>query len=383
MKYLAILRKSTLEQIRQFWILLLTVTMAAIFVGIFYMIYRSEKLHLSVQIVNNDSQTLPGAISYATLLEEYLTGIHDDTIPIKFSGSIDRTAAEALIRNKKKNALLILPSGFSDSVNARLHGAEVQVPFELSGDLTETNYMIAAIWAHSYVSMFINGATGTREPYRFTETPMGMSANMDDFSMAIPGLLVLATVMLMFSGAIAFVAEPENKTMLRLKLTKVSPFAFLAGVTTVQVVVGLLSILLTLLVAFLFNFTFSGSFLLFLLVCVLTSLSVIAFSLILAGATKSVNEVLVVGNFPLFLFMFFSGTMFPIHGKTLFTMGTYDFTIPGLMSTYHGVEALKKVTIFQSGFMDIWPELVSLTGLTVVYFLIGYWIYRKRHMEIF
>jgi ABC-type multidrug transport system permease subunit len=81
--------------------------------------------------------------------------------------------------------------------------------------------------------------------------------------------------------------------------------------------------------------------------------------------------------------MFFSGTVFPMHGATLFAIGNYDFTIPGLMSTYHGVEALKQVLIFQAGIGEIWPHLVCLTGLTVVYFLIGYWVYRRRHMVVF
>jgi ABC-2 type transport system permease protein len=171
--------------------------------------------------------------------------------------------------------------------------------------------------------------------------------------------------------------------MLRLKLSKVSPLTFLSGTTVIQVLVGLVSILLTLGTANLFGFSFSGSFWLFLIISVLTCLSVIGFSLILAGLTKSVNEVLVVGNFPLFLFMFFSGTVFPIQGATLFTLGSYNFTIPGLMSTYHATDALKQVLVYQADFVDVWPQLVSLTGLTVIYFLVGYWIYRRKHMVVF
>jgi ABC-2 type transport system permease protein len=243
--------------------------------------------------------------------------------------------------------------------------------------------MISAILGITYVSGFINASTGALEPYHFVETPAGQSSKLNDFAIAIPGLLVLATIMLMFSGAIAFVVEPEKKTMLRLKLSRVTPFTFIAGITIIQVLVGLVSILLTLATAYLFKFDFSGSFWLFLLVCVLTCLSVIGFSLILAGLTKSVNEVLVVGNFPLFLFMFFSGTVFPIQGATLFTLGGYPFTIPGLMSTYHGTEALKQVLIYEAGISEIWPQLVALTGLTVIYFLVGYWIYRRRHMVVF
>jgi ABC-2 type transport system permease protein len=206
---------------------------------------------------------------------------------------------------------------------------------------------------------------------------------LNDFTIAVPGLLILATIMLMFSGAIAFVMEPEKKTMLRLKLSRLKPITFLTGVTIIQVLVGLVSILLTLGVAWLFEFDFSGSFWLFLLVSLLTCISVIGFSLRLAGFTRTTNEILIVGNFPLLLFMFFSGTVFPMHGATLFTLGGYDFTVPGLMSTYHGVEALKQVLVYQAGFTDIWPQLVCLTGLSAVYFGLGYLVYRRRHMVVF
>jgi len=384
MKLLAVIRKSFTEQIRQFWILVLTISMAPFFVGVYYLIYKSTTWNLQVSVVNLDrhSGVAPTA-DYGEKLLKYLNSVKNDTMPVTFREVSDRTIAEEQIRNKKSHAMIIIPAGFSDSIRLKQSGGKVRVPFELSGNLTEMSYMISSILGITYVSGFINAVTGAQEPYHFYETPAGKSSMLSDFAIAIPGLLVLATIMLMFSGAIAFVVEPEKRTMLRLKLSRVSPLTFITGITIIQVLVGLVSILLTLGTAYLFDFDFSGSFWLFLLVCILTCLSVIGFSLILAGITKSVNEVLVVGNFPLFLFMFFSGSMFPIHGATLFAFGGYDFTIPGLMSTYHGIEALKQVLIFQAGIGEIWPQLVSLTGLTVVYFLIGYWIYRRRHMVVF
>jgi ABC-2 type transport system permease protein len=384
MKLLALLRKSFTEQVRQFWILLLTISMAPFFVGVFYLIYSSSSLHLKVSVVDLDPSFIGNRESnYADQLVKYLESVTNDTLPVTFTSVVGKEAGIEQIRNKQANALIILPSGFSDSVKMKQSGYPVRVPFEITGNLTETNYMIAAVMGITYVSNYITQVTGTQEPYRFIETPVGQSARLNDFTLAIPGLLVLATIMLMFSGAIAFVAEPEKKTMLRLKLSRLRPATFLAGITIIQTGVGLASILLTLGTAYLFDFNFSGSFWLFLLVCVLTCLSVIGFSLILAGLTKSVNEVLVVGNFPLFLFMFFSGTIFPIQGATLLLIGDYPLTIPGLMSTYHATDALKQILIYQADFPGIWPQLLSLCALTILYFVVGYWIYRRRHMVIF
>jgi len=384
MKLVAVIRKSFTEQIRQFWILLLTISMAPFFVGIFYLIFKSTELNLKISVVNLDRPSSDAApADYGKELVKFLESVRNDSIPVNFQEVGDRFTAGEQVRNKTSHAMIIIPAGFSDSILLKRSGSNVRVPFELSGNLTETNYMMAAILGVSYVTGYINTITGIREPYHFIETPAGNSSKMNDFTIAIPGLLVLATIMLMFSGAIAFVVEPEKRTMLRLKLSRLSPLTFLTGITLIQILVGLASILLTLGTAFLFDFNFSGSFGLFLLISILTCLSVIGFSLILAGLTKSINEVLVVGNFPLFLFMFFSGTLFPIHGATLFTFGGYAFTIPGLMSTYHGIDALRQVMIYGAGFMGIWPQMVSLTGLTLIYFLVGYFIYKRKHMQVF
>ncbi len=385
MKLIAILRKSFTEQIRQFWILILTITMAPAFVGIYYLIYESTKLNLQVNVVNQDKHLLTDSstIDYGSTLVSFLSTVRNDTMPVRFNYAVDRATAEDQIRTKKTNGMIIIPAGFSDSIRLRQSGVDVQVPFEISGNLTETYYLLSAVLSITYVSGYINEVTGTRESYRYTETAAGQSSNLDDYTLAIPGLLILATIMLMFSCTIAFVAEPEKKTMLRLKLSKLKTGTFLTGVTIIQVLVGLLSILLTLGVASLLGFSFSGSIWLFLLICILTCLSIIGFSLILAGMTKTVTEVLVVGNFPLLLFMFFSGAMFPVHGATLFTLGGYDFTVPGLMSSYHGIDALKQVLIFNAGFAEIWPQVVCLSGLSIIYFLVGYYDYRRRHMRIF
>ncbi len=122
----------------------------------------------------------------------------------------------------------------------------------------------------------------------------------------------------MFSASIAIISEVETNTMLRLKLSKLRAWEYLAGVSIVQVVIGIIAIFLTLAVAVAMGFDLHGSLITLTLIAVLTSISIVAFSLIIAAATKTANEILIVGNFPLFLFMFFTGAAFPIKAKALF-----------------------------------------------------------------
>jgi ABC-2 type transport system permease protein len=243
-------------------------------------------------------------------------------------------------------------------------------------------YVISAIVAEEFLNQGVFFLYGIEKPYIIKETMLGRASEMDEMSLYVPGILILSIIMLMFSASIALITEVENKTIIRLKLSSVGSLSLLGGISIVQVMVGLISIFLTLGAAMSMGFEFAGSMLIFLLVAVLTSLSIIAFSLIIAGFTKTANEILIVGNFPLFLFMFFTGAAFPIDGYKLFTVAGYTFTLQGLMSPTHAISALKKVMVLDMGFRDIIPELVTLILLTIIYFAIGVIIFGRRHMRV-
>ena len=198
----------------------------------------------------------------------------------------------------------------------------------------------------------------------------------------MPGILVLSVIMLMFSATIAIITEVENKTMIRLKMSKLNAFEFLSGVSVVQVGVGLISAILTLTVAIAMGFRYNGSLLLMFLMIILASISIIAFSLIVAALCRNATDVLIIGNFPLLLFMFFTGAAFPMQGTAIFEVAGYPFTVQGLMSPVHAISALKKILIFDMGIHDLLPEILCLLALTLIYFIIGLWAFRRRHMRI-
>ena len=380
MKVLAVILKSLSEQSRQIWILLLTVSMAPFFVGVYYLMWESTKPSIDVEIVNLDQGF--GGMDLGREICNLVGTQPDGSQPVKFHAATSLDNALSQIRNKKSEAVLILPENFSEELVKLSRGEKVKVPFELSGDLSDINYMLAATWTYEMIVNFINESTGLEPAYEFRETPAGFSGDIDEFELYVPGLIILSTVMLMFTAAIAFVREPEQRTMLRLKLSHVRNWELITGITAVQMLVGILSVVLTLAVASALGFEFRGSWGSFFVVTSLTCLSIIGFSLIVAAVTQTVTQVLVAGNFPLFLFMFFTGAMMPIHGPTLFSFASYDFTLPGLMSPYHAVSALKKISIFEASLGEVWPEMVCLAGVTLIYFLIGGWLYRRQHLRL-
>jgi ABC-2 type transport system permease protein len=386
MKLTSVIKKSFKEQIRHFWILVLTISLAPFFVGFYYWVNEATKPHYDLLILNQDKgvEYLSEKLNYGQrLLEGAKNYIKSTEIPLTIKTTDNKAAAIKKVKNKKADALIIIPADFSQQVLDWQKGKAVKsIDLEFIGDLTNINYMVSAIWANEIVNDYVFNTTQKVRPLKIIETSLGISGKIDDFDLYVPGLLIISVIMLMFSATIAIVTEVENKTITRLKLSKVSAFEFLSGVSIIQVLIGIISVLLTLAVAVSLGFDFSGSFWLLILLAVLTSISIIAFSLILAALTKSANEVLIVGNFPLLLFFFFSGAAFPMKARALFTIFGYPVTIQGLMSPSHSIPALKKVMIMNMGLADIIPEIIALVVITIIYFIIGVWAFQRKHMKV-
>ncbi len=387
MKLLSVINKCTREQIRNFRILLLTVSMAPFFVFIYYLIIESSKPHYDLLILNLDKgiQTKGATINYGDLLlqssEEFKNGTTE--IPLSIRKSDNKTAALKRLRTQKSDALVIIPENFSEVIHYpnRINDT-ISAEVEFIGDLTNISYMVSAIWANEILNQYMQELTQENKPIKVKETSLGYSGSINDFDLVVPGILILSIIMLMFSATVAIVTEVEHKTIIRLKLSKITAFEFLSGVSIVQIIVGLVSVLLTGIIAYLLGFDFRGSFGSLLLIAVLTSISIIAFSLILAAITKTVSEVLIVGNFPLFLFMFFTGAAFPFEAKELFTIAGYSVTLPGFMSPSHSIIALRKILILDMGLKDVVPEIIAVVLLTIIYFLVGIWAFKTRHMKM-
>ena len=387
MKIISIIRKSFLEQLRSYWVLLLTVAMGPFFMMVYFLIIETSKPHYNLAIINNDKgiQTGQGILNYGDQLIQYLDEELPDTFSVPFSvhRKSELTPSLDQLKSGKIDALIVLPVNFSKQLSGRSSAdSSSSYPITCYGDLTNTNYMITAIWANEMVRSFINYTAHIPEVISMNEVAIGSSGTVDDFDLMVPGILIISIIMLMFTASIAFVTEVENKTIIRLKLSDMTGFQYLVGVSVIQLGVGVISLLLTLLVAIAMGFEYSAPLLTITGIALLTSLSIIAFSLIIASFTKSANEVLVVGNFPLFLFMFFSGAAFPLEGKPLFSLAGYPITLQGLMSPTHAISALKKLLIMNANTADVLSEILALVVLTIIYFAIGLYFFQRRHLSL-
>lgn len=387
MKTISIIIKSLKEQIRSYWVLLLSLSMGPFFIFIYFLIMETSKPQYTILVANNDKGVSINnrQINHGNSLAAYLKNTKEDSIAIPFTVNIvtNKITGIERVKNKKADALVVIDGSFSQAIEKRkLNDSTAMPKVEFTGDLTNTNYLISAVWANELLNEYTLYATHNKKVVEVKETALGTSATASGFDMIVPGILIVSLIMLMFTASIAFVSEIENKTMLRLKLSKLTAFEFLGGISIVQLMVGIVSVLLTLFTALSLGFHYTGSLAIMIFIAGLTSLSIIAFSLIIAAITKSANEVLVVGNFPMFLFMFFTGAAFPLKSEAWFTIAGYPINIQGLMTPTHAISALNKTLIMKMDVFSIVPEIISIITLTLLYFIIGGIIFKHRHLKL-
>lgn len=386
MRWVDVFIKGIREQVRDYWILAMTVVMAPLFIAIYFLMAETETTVYDIVLVNNDLgiekhgnrvNLGDSLVCYAKLLSgtSGISMIHYEILE-------DRAEAVEALRKKRADVVVVLPGNLTGSVLDSSGTRNMTALIELIGDVTQMEYIVGAVWTEEIINQFLMGSAGIKLPFHWTETTLGHSGERSMFELYVPGLLILSIIMIIFSASAAIVREPETRTLERLKISRLTSMEFLWGISLVQIIIAILSLCLALLMAVVLGYQLiPGTLGFILLISFLTALSMISFSLIVAAMCRSVKEVAIIGTFPLFLLMFFTGAAFPINGGRLFSIGNYEVMLNDLLSPSFAVDALNKVLVRGQEIGDTVPEMVALVILTIVYFILGNWAFRKRHMR--
>jgi ABC-2 type transport system permease protein len=186
--------------------------------------------------------------------------------------------------------------------------------------------------------------------------------------------------MLIFLAAMVVAREVESGTLRRLQITRMTSFDFLGGVTLAMLSLAVFSLLLTIATAVWLGFRSQGSLWVAVAVGAVASLSVIGAGLVVACFSRSVSQAFVIANFPLGLFMFFSGAIFPLPKVVLFQLAGHDVGLFDFLPPSHAVVALNKVLTLGAGLQEVTFELTALLLLSLLYFSAGVWLFQRLHM---
>jgi ABC-2 type transport system permease protein len=187
--------------------------------------------------------------------------------------------------------------------------------------------------------------------------------------------------MLVFQAAMTVAHEVEAGTLRRLKLTRVTALDLLGGISATQVLIGVASVGLTLLTAWALGFRSQGPLWVAFLVGVVTSLSIVGVSLLVACFARTVSEAFILANFPLILLMFFTGAIYPMPPVPLFAVGGRTIGLFDCLPPTHAVAALNKVLTLGAGLSDVAYELTALLVLSAAYFAAGVWLFQRTHLR--
>jgi ABC-type multidrug transport system permease subunit len=384
MRLLSVFRKSAREQWRDPLTLSLVLIFAPLVVLLYRLFFPTGSTTYTVLILNQDIgvQQAAGQIWNAgdELLTELKQVTYADGSPLLVVEQVaDRAAGEARIKNRAAQLLLIIAPEFSQALQSGTATDTATVTYV--GDLTQPYYAVAAVLTNGVLETYVKAALGQPMPIHVTEEPLGASGARTEFENYVPGLLIFAVILLVFSAPMAVAREVEAGTLRRLQITRMRSLDFLGGVTLTQVIVGVAALLLALAVALLLGFRSQGPLWAAILIGVIASLSVIGVGLIVACFSRTVTQAFLLANFPLAFFMFFSGAMFPVPRLTLFWIGGQSMALFDILPTSHAVIALQKIFVLGAGLSDVAYELSALTVLSVLYFAIGVWLFKRTQLR--
>jgi ABC-2 type transport system permease protein len=387
MRFLTLFRKTMIENFRDWKILILILTFAPFFVVLmyFYIGYTTETY--KVIFVNHDQGVKAAGRDLFNagqiLISEMTEATYEDGTNILVVYKEEEMAkAKKRLEDKSVDVIVEIPNNFSETLMDFKEGKRpAPVVVKTYGDPANTKYIMAAAWCDSITYHYAAALTGQESPLELQAESISRSESLNDFSLYVPALLALAVMMLMFTATATIIREKDKGTILRLRISNMTTFEWLSAVSVTQIIIGLLAIGMTYLTAISLGYRSSGSLMAVIVIGILSSLSIIAISLVVAALLRSVFDLMTIGCFPFFILMFFSGGMFPIPPLQLFVVGDRSIHINDILPTTHSISALGKILNYDSGLGDVVFEIGAIVILSFIYFAAGVWLFTKRHMR--
>ncbi|MBI9104542.1 MAG: ABC transporter permease [Spirochaetales bacterium] len=184
----------------------------------------------------------------------------------------------------------------------------------------------------------------------------------------VPGVIGMNMLFsCMFGVGFVIVRYRKNGVLKRMKATPITPFVFISA----QMVSRFMIVLITSIVVFtgtniFLKFVVNGSYLLLILITILAIFCMISFGLIFAARMKSEELASGLMNIITFPMIIFSGVFFSLEGTPQIMQTASKF-----FPLTHFIEAARAIMIDGAGMMDILPNILVLTGMTLAFLFIS------------
>lgn len=321
---------------------------------------------------------------------------------------VTRAASEAdgleRVRSRDAAAFMVIPANFSDAIAAAqtrgpppssggsglppLPGqpsappaasARPQATVVMHADPSYSASSFANAVVESALKAYVQKATGATEPVRIDGDPV-VSSELTTFDYIAPGLMIFSIINLAPQAAAALARETENRTLDRLRLTRMSAFDLLLGAGLAMLVVSAISVGLMFATARLMGFHDQGGLLPGVAVALVAATSVIGVGMIIAAFAKTQQDAANLGILVSVPASFLSGAFFPIPSVDVLRLGDRVIEIYDVLPTTHAIKALRRVLTYGESLSSVTFELAALTLLSVAFLAVGAVLYTRRRL---
>jgi ABC-2 type transport system permease protein len=369
-KILLVARKYTLEFLRDPTLLALTLLTPVAFILITYIGYgNTPKLATyPILIVDERQDADSAALLDALRAQRY----PDDRPTFTLTLADDSTSADALLKAKNADALLVVSSGENGAFHVTLRG-----------DGTSMRFIAASTLLDDVLTPFLADLTGTPRMFNLVETPSLPTAPASEFDAYTPGMIIFAVLMLIPQTAMLVGREMRTGTLRRLQISRLRMSELLAGVGLAQMLVAAVQVIIMFAAALALGFRNQGSLALALLIGLLLSFGAVGWGLVVACFVRTDSDALNVGSVVTMVQVFLSGAFFAMASPALLSVGGHAISLFDLIPATHGMLALQQVMIGGAGLEQVAFRLAMMAALSILTLAAGLVVFGRRVGRLF
>lgn len=309
--------------------------------------------------------------------------------------TFDADVAQARLEQERSLALIEIPAGFTETINA---GANVRIVYRSNEDATAPSYILQAVQAVTQrmggalvaarvgagVAQTLNVddpafAEAVREnasqlwqqdPVRIEHTVAQIAesetTNVGGFSQSFPGIATMYVMFSVFPAATVLIQERKNWTLQRLAVMPISRTQILSGKLLARFAVGMLQFMIMFGFGALLGVRYGSDPLALLLIMAAFTLCITALTLALTTVLRTVSQATGVT-------LFLTLTLAPLGGAwwSLEIVPAWMRTVGHISPVAWAMDGFRSL-MFESGSLaTVALPIAVLLGMTAVFFAIG------------
>lgn len=276
--------------------------------------------------------------------------------------------------------LLVIPRGFAADMETRNRQPVVQV---LLDAVNGTNAGLIQAYSARIIGNFAlrnadPSVLNLPEPLRpvsyKVETRYWFNPGLNFKTFMVPGILVLLVTIIGFLlSGMNVVREKEIGTIEQINVTPVKKYQFITGKLVPFWLIGLFEMALGLTVGKLFfDIPMEGNLLLVFLSAAVYLIVVLALGLLVSTVTENQQQSMFISFFFMMIFILMSGLFTSVD-----SIPDWAAAINTFNPVAYFIKIMRMVLLKGSGFSDIFPLLVRIAGLALIFASLAVWRYRK------